>query len=159
MYISTPWTPAEDETALQHLCANKTFSEISRLMSRSRNSIISRANRKCWSYPNKKANGKMTHRSLTPAALTSRTSIFPQKIQKPKEKEEIIPFHTVLLDIARENQCRFIHGDPRQRLCCGDPTVDGRPWCARHAPMMYGLITRIRSGASPQDSKVQQVSN
>lgn len=141
-----PWTLSEDTLAIQQLNLNKTFAQVGKILDRPRNAVISRAHRKGWSYPARKEPGKTVRcYSAAPPRNSPPPSFSQEKIFKPLpalEPEQPPPIGSVLLDTAGLTQCRFIHGDARNRICCGDRTLPGRPWCASHAPIVYGTTTR-----------------
>lgn len=143
-----PWSLAEDAIALQHLHANKSFSEVEKLIGRPRSAIISRAHRKGWNWPGKKSNSS-AHVSLPPASTPSRPSpsisfnhSFVAPITPSPKPNHVPPAGGVLLDNVKENQCRFISGDSRSRVCCGAQTSPGRPWCPDHAQIVFGTTPK-----------------
>lgn len=135
------WKPAEDELALKYLNANKSFFEVGQLIDRPRNAVISRANRKGWSYPSKKIPGKNTYPAPEPVRTISPCE--PSDIRAPLSERDMPATHgTVLLDHAKESHCRYILGEARFRLCCGQKTLVGHSWCAQHAPLVYGTTSK-----------------
>jgi hypothetical protein len=152
-----PWTAEEDAVAMQYLNDHKTFLDISLLIDRPRNAIISRAARKGWNYPRKRLNAKNPVSAYVPpepvkvkplVSFTREKFIPVIKEPEPIEQPEIAG--TVLLEKLTENQCRYVHGDPRGRQCCGKKTVTGKPWCPDHMQVVYHHYVKPSSNADVQ---------
>jgi len=128
------WSPDEDSLALQYLAKGKTFAEVAKILGKTKGSVISRAHRKKWAYPGKK--NPREQRSYTlkrPREKTFVNKAHPEIPRTPVEND------LVMLDNAKENQCRFIIGEAKYRKCCGQKTLVGRSWCAHHAATVYAV--------------------
>lgn len=158
-YGTSGWTPEEDQLAIAHLQSGMTFGDLQRLLpGRTRCGIISRANRKGWSYPNKKLPpGAVRSPSQIPPQNQTQSAAQPQKkhynftplplraeplIEKPKPEPENIA-GAIAFDRVRDVECRYIIGEPRDRVCCGAPALLGKSWCERHAYIVFGVIPKV----------------
>lgn len=124
------WSPDEDSLALRCLNEGKSFREIAKLLKRSRSAVIAHSNREGWTYPGK-----------NPASHSTKFGIKTKPIKREKKRQEVVLKGAILLENASNNQCRFIGGEGRSRLCCGRRTLPGHSWCAIHAPVVYGAMT------------------
>jgi hypothetical protein len=134
-----PWAISEDEIALRNLQANKTFTEVGRIVGRSRNSVISRARRKNWDYPGRTAPFKPNTIAVTaiaatlprPAIVLTKPTSVPY-VKNPTNVEKPVRYGFAKLDDVGTYQCRFIAGEARERVCCGAKVVSGSSWCSTH---------------------------
>lgn len=53
-------------------------------------------------------------------------------LQKTYEPNRPVSMHKLT-----EFSCREVIGEPKNLLCCGEPTLIGCPYCARHAAINY----------------------
>lgn len=141
MNTETLWTVEHDTLAIQYLAENKTFAEVGALLDRTRNSVLSRARRKNWFYPGRKV-------VADSAVVASEAKEYPvpiiteQSYKLPVPEFEGPPKRFVRLEKAREGQCRFIHGEPREQIICGDKVVPGCSWCAHHAQIVFSTVVK-----------------
>ncbi len=123
-----PWLPEEDALALRYLNEGKSLAEVGKILGRSRIAVIGRSNRKKWDYLGKK----------------SKTGLLKKQIKAPVKKYKprtVRSEGTTLLDNARNDQCRFVIGEARARMCCDQKAIPGHSWCPIHAPIVYGITT------------------
>ena len=82
---------------------------------------------------------KPTASSARPKVWHVERDIKAKRVPPPKPivyEKPASEFAVTILE-ARADQCRFIEGDYRvtdaaQALCCGAPTLDGKPYCGHH---------------------------
>lgn len=66
-----------------------------------------------------------------------------RRIKKPVfkpltfSKKTYAPKSPVSMHRLTECSCREVIGEPRNLVCCGEPTLIGCPYCARHAAINY----------------------
>lgn len=160
------WTADEDRRAQEYLNQDLSFKQVGAALDRSRCSVISRANRKSWDYPGKKraVGGKReSPRPLPRHELPEAKHELPKPIQHPPHNPPPLKnlpekIGSVSFIDARNDQCRFVVGDARTLICCGDEVVPGHSWCAHHAQIVYGPTRRCQQPHSP-DSTVPQISS
>ena len=65
----------------------------------------------------------------TPPKVSKASVARPKPPVVPLPPVHLPPGHMSTLGF---NQCRFIAGDPKDGICCGERTRIGIPWCADH---------------------------
>lgn len=115
--IHANWSAERDMQLAALWAEGFTASEIARRMDTSKNAVIGRVHR--LRLP--KRNSPL-HRPKKPAPPT------------------IWTFHNIGFD-----QCRFPDGDPKDKEfhLCGEPVIEGKPYCATHCDLAYHNPVRI----------------
>ena len=75
----------------------------------------------------------------------------------PNKPRIIVPITTepkrgsrpILLEKAKEHQCRFIHGDARSMMVCGDQVALGCSWCTFHMRIVFQTVKGAKTIATP----------
>ena len=99
-----------------------------------RNAVIFKA--KLMNLGSKLSNDPHTTRSPKVKKQTPprRSSPYMQPELFVPRATDIIPFNLTILEV-RDNECKFIPGD--DRLCCGHPVKEGKPYCPAHCAIVY----------------------
>ena len=143
------WTP-ENTQRLIELAATKTIPEIAAIMGASKNSIVGRAHRLGISFPAFRFECARNHRKIASMmaagfgvtdiarALGQPISTVGGKIRYLRRREEAMKIPLTLADIGPD-QCRWPLGDTKERATefCGEPIVEGKPYCEPHAKRAY----------------------
>lgn len=72
----------------------------------------------------------------------------PQRRPSPVAEPDVA--EVIKLDSLRPGMCSWPLGNPGEEgfHFCGDGTVDGKPYCAKHCAVAYVKVTRERSRTS-----------
>ena len=158
------WSSEEDQLAIAHLQSGMSFGALVKLLpGRTRSGIISRANRKGWSYPNKKLppgasqirpNMPLSASPTPPPKTKPRPPVYTFPLpfsvdadERPRQELEVLT-SVASFDRVRDSQCRYIIGEPRDRVCCGAYALEGKSWCERHAFIVFGVTPKVRAVVS-----------
>lgn len=133
MSIGPNWTEEEKE-ALRTQWLTMTATEIGKIVGRTRNAVIGMTSR--MGLPPKKASGGKPQPKPKPASPDRVTPFVVKRrnkaIVEPQGRQE----SGVSILEAKYGQCREVidlRGSPEGlALFCGQPTINGGPWCEYH---------------------------
>jgi GcrA cell cycle regulator len=107
--MTAEWTPERTAALIALWGEELTTSEIGRRLGITKNAVI----------------GKVHRLGL------------PKRRPSPTDESELA--HVIKLDALRSGMCSFPLGDPEKEgfHFCGEPSVQGKPYCTRHCAVAY----------------------
>lgn len=131
------WTPETIEALNRLWAEGKSITEIGKLIGMTRNAVVGKAHRL----------GLAKRPSPIARAAGPRPAQAPRKVQPRAAKAVVAPaparpakapvFRPTR--IANGPACRWPIGDPKTDdfHFCGDPSIEGKPYCEKHCAMAY----------------------
>ncbi len=157
-------TAAEIAKKLGEVTRNAVIGKAHRLKLPSRVSPIQAAKKKSAKPANSNVNAAKAKVKPSPVAITpkqTRKTVLKSAKVPPTVSAHNTPTGALipLVDL-KAGQCRWPSGDPRKEQFgfCGEPSMEGLPYCTNHATMAYQAATRNRilktAGGSAKKSAI-----
>lgn len=80
---------------------------------------------------------------------------YPEKAPEPfiPRAADIVSLELTILEV-QQGQCKYIAGD--DRLCCGHPVKEGKPYCPSHCALVYYTPVKRSPAQKAWDAKLNQ---
>lgn len=145
--------------------AGKTAAEIAKELGDgvTRNAVIGKAHRL-------KLSSRISPIQQNTKKIKSNNDAPPAVMRRPSKKIPVYLGLQVQMEDLRDKMCRWPNGDPQTKdfSFCGCKTVEGTPYCEKHAAIAYQVTSRARTlnakdfeedAGAPVDLEIKTASN
>lgn len=142
MNVTHPWTEAEKQRLITLWNRNMSYLQIASIMRRKRNSIASKCRQLHLRRDGYASRHKVTRKlkvAISKPIEIKVTVDIPVTNNIEEYTEKFCGTGNIFLLDARNDQCRWPLESAKltEPRCCGDPIVEGTPYCGRHACIAY----------------------